>query len=52
MNPGGRRSGSETPFSVSEMIGMDTDRLLLAAASEGFGIWKPEALKALVRKVK
>ncbi len=49
MNPrsGGRKSGSGTPFSVNDLLAEDTDELLRMAASEGFGIRKQAALKAL-----
>ena len=49
INPGGRKSGSGTPFSVSDTVGMETDELLKVAAEEGFGQRKQGALKALVR---
>ena len=40
MNPGGRKSGSDTPFSVSDAISMEADILLEIATQEGFGIRK------------
>jgi hypothetical protein len=49
MNPGGPKSGSGTPFSVSEVIAMETDQLLRIANEGGFGKRKQQALKALVR---
>jgi len=48
MNPGCRKSGSGTPFSVSDFISKDMDELLQIAASERFGTRKQAALKALV----
>ncbi|KAH9979819.1 hypothetical protein BJV74DRAFT_887892 [Russula compacta] len=48
MNPGGRRSGTGTEFSVSEIVNNETDELLQQANEEGdFGKRKQEALKAL-----
>ncbi len=47
MNPKGRKFGSGTPLSVNDLIAKDTDELLRMAASEGFGIKKQAALKAL-----
>jgi hypothetical protein len=48
MNPGGRKSGSATPFSVSDAIGMETDKLMELAAGDNFRKWNQGALKALV----
>lgn len=48
MNPGGRKSGSGTPFSDSDIIAKDTDELLQMAASEGLGKRKQDILKVLV----
>jgi hypothetical protein len=50
LNPGGARSGLGTPYSVSEMISMETEDLLAVASQEGFGTRKQEALKRLVRR--
>ena len=47
MNPRGRKSESDTPFSVSDAISMETDILLEIATQEGFGIKKQAALKTL-----
>jgi hypothetical protein len=49
MNPGGRKSASGTPFSVSDTVRLETDQLLQLAAEEGFGQRKQAALKTLVR---
>ena len=46
MNPGGRKSGSGTPYSISDTISMETDTLL-GLAEQGFGNRKQAALKAL-----
>ena len=52
MNPGGRKSGSGTPYSVSDTISMEIDTLLALAAEQGFGNRKQAALKALAcRKI-
>jgi hypothetical protein len=48
MNPGGRNSGSATPLSVGDIVGMETDKLMKIAAEEGLGQLKQDALKALV----
>jgi hypothetical protein len=48
MNPGGPKSGIGTPFSVNDIVGMETEKLMEAAAEEGLGQRKQEALKALV----
>ena len=48
MNPGGPKSGSGTTHSVSDIVNMETDELLVVANDAGFGVWKQEALKALV----
>jgi len=50
MNPGGRRSATGTPLSVSDIIAEDTDELLWMAASEEFGKRKQAILKALIFK--
>ena len=47
MNPGGRKSGTGTPFSVSEAISMETDELLQIATEANFGHRKQAALKTL-----
>jgi hypothetical protein len=47
MNPGGPKSGSGTPRSVSDIVNMETDELL-AVAEAGFGGRKQAALKSLV----
>ena len=50
MNPGGQKSGTSTAFSVSEIIGEETDKLLQRLHEKGdFGIRKQEVLKGLVR---
>jgi hypothetical protein len=50
MKPGGRKSGVGTPFSVSDVVRMETTELLRLATEEGdFGATKQEALKVLVR---
>jgi hypothetical protein len=50
MNPGERKSGGDTPFSVGEIVDEETEKLLEAVNEEGnFGKRKQEALKALVR---
>ena len=49
MNPGGHKSGSGTPYSVSEFVGLETDELMKLMKEEGFGTRKQAALKALVR---
>jgi len=50
-NPGGRKSGGGTPFSVSDLIAKDTDELLeMAATSKDFGNRKQEILKILALK--
>ena len=48
MNPGGQNSGSATPLSVDDIVGMGTDKLMTIAAEEGLGERRQEALKALV----
>jgi hypothetical protein len=48
MNPGGRKSGGGTPFSVSDIVGVETDELLAIAVEEGLGQRRQEALKALI----
>lgn len=48
LNPGGPKSGIGTPYSVTEIISMETDQLLAIANEEGFGKRKQEALKRLV----
>jgi hypothetical protein len=47
MNPGGCKSGTGTPYSVSEAILLETDKLLRIAAEEDFGKRKQAALMAL-----
>jgi hypothetical protein len=48
LNPGGPKSGSGTPRSVSDIVNMETDELLTVAETEGSGVRKQEALKSLV----
>ena len=48
MNPGGRKSASGTPFSVSDIIAEETEELLQIVASEEPGKRKQTVLKALV----
>jgi hypothetical protein len=49
-NPGGRQSGTGTPFSVSELAGAEMDRLIQMAKDEkGSGVRKQVILKELVR---
>jgi hypothetical protein len=49
-NPGGRKLGTGTPFSVSELVGAETDRLIQMAKDEkGYGVRKQVILKELVR---
>ncbi|KAI9573140.1 hypothetical protein HD554DRAFT_2276719 [Boletus coccyginus] len=48
MNPGGRKSGTSTEFSVSDVIDEETDKLLQRVNEEGkFGKRNQESLKAL-----
>ena len=47
LNPGGRQSGSDTPYSASEAISEETDTLLATATQESFGIRKQAAFKTL-----
>jgi len=47
LNPGRPKSAAGTPFSVSDIISMETDELLELANKEGFER-KQEALKRLV----
>ncbi|KAG6379309.1 hypothetical protein JVT61DRAFT_11764 [Boletus reticuloceps] len=48
MNPGGRKSGASTGFSVSEVVNEEADKLLQQVNEEGdFGTRKQELLKAL-----
>ncbi|KAF8133265.1 hypothetical protein EV363DRAFT_1295460 [Boletus edulis] len=48
MNPGGRKSGTSTEFSVSEVVNEEADKLLQQVNKEGdFGKRKEELLKAL-----
>ena len=50
MNPGGRQSGTDTDFSVSDIVDEEKNQLLLLVNEEGnFDKRKQEALKALVR---
>ncbi|KAH9970929.1 hypothetical protein BJV74DRAFT_783921 [Russula compacta] len=48
MNPGGHKSASGTPVSVSNFVGEDTEELLRMAASENPGKRKQALLKAVV----
>lgn len=49
-NPGGPKSGLGTPFSVSDTMDLDTDRLLeMMNNDEKYGKRKQAILKALVR---
>jgi hypothetical protein len=48
MNPGGPKSGSGTVHSVSDIVNMETDELLVVAKDAGFGVRKQEALESLV----
>ena len=48
LNPGGAKSGVGTPYSVGEIISMETDELLAVANQAGLGAQKQEALKRLV----
>ena len=51
MHPGGSEyeTGSDTPHSVGELVGRETDELLELAEDEKFGKQQQESLKALVR---
>ena len=50
MNPGGKKSGGDTEFSVSDAINEETEKLLEVVEQEGkFGKSKQGSLKALVR---
>ena len=49
MNPGGRKSGTSTEFSASDVVNEETDRLLERVNEGGFGKRNQELLKALVR---
>lgn len=50
INPGGPRSAIGTPFSVTDIVSMETEELLRSIeAGGGFGR-KQEALKTLVRR--
>jgi len=50
MNPGERKSGGDTVFSVSDAIYEETEKLLEVVEQEGkFGRRKQGSLKALVR---
>ena len=52
MNPGGRKSGTRTVFSVSDAIKEETSKLLQLVKENGdFGTRKQESLKALVRYI-
>jgi hypothetical protein len=52
INPGGRKSGSGTPYSVSKVISEETEILLAMAAQCGLGKRKQTALKTLAcRKI-
>lgn len=49
MNPGGPESGTDTEFSVSEIVNEETDELLQVVNEEGdLGKRKQETLKAFV----
>jgi len=48
MNPGGRKSATGTPLSVSDFIKEDTEELLRMAALENPGKRKQIILKAVV----
>jgi hypothetical protein len=48
LNPGGRKSGGGTPYAVSDVIGLKTDKLLELAEKDGFGTRNQGVLKALV----
>ncbi|KAI9568493.1 hypothetical protein HD554DRAFT_2098562, partial [Boletus coccyginus] len=48
MNPGGRKSGTSTEFSVNDVVDEETDKLLQRVNEGGqFGKRKQESLKAL-----
>lgn len=47
LNPGGLKSAAGTPFSVSDILSMETDELLELAKQEGFEKRKQEALRRL-----
>jgi len=49
LNPGGPKSAAGTPYSVTDIISLETDELLELAKQGGFGKRKQEALKRLVR---
>jgi hypothetical protein len=50
MNPGGKKSGGDTEFSVSDAIDEETERLLEVVEQGGkFGKRKQVSFKALVR---
>jgi len=50
MNPGGKKSGGDTEFSINDAINEETEKLLEVVEQEGnFGKRKQESLKALVR---
>ena len=50
MNPGGKKSGGDTEFSISDAIDEETEKLLEVVEQEGkFGKRKQVSLKALVR---
>jgi len=48
LNPRRPKSAAGTPFSVTDIISMETDQLIELAIQEGFGKRKQEALKRLV----
>jgi len=50
MNPGGRRSGSNTGHSVSDVVSKGTDQLL-DSLDDPYKKRKQDVLKALVRGV-
>ena len=50
MNPGGKKSGGDTTFSISDAIYEETEKLLEVVEQEGkLGNRKQGSLKALVR---
>jgi hypothetical protein len=48
LNPGGPKSGGGTPHSVSDIVHIETDKLLAVAETEGFGVRGQVALQTLV----
>jgi hypothetical protein len=49
MNPGGAKSGTDTPDSVSDVVAMEMDELFALVEEEGSGQQKQDALKRWVR---